>query len=167
MKILNKFRISNSFDNGRGLPASLRAKIAASAELSAYLKESAAVDRALRRPSLPPADPSLHRGIMRAVRAVATEPAPRRAAPGLGWAAAAALAVVAMMGVWLALPRALPRQVTAAEPTPLATVTAAIELGGQISQRMPAEVIAPLSNEWAQVDDDLRGASRVILSSMP
>jgi hypothetical protein len=49
----------------------------------------------------------------------------------------------------------------------LETVSAAFKWGDQMSRRMPTEMIAPLSNEWAQVDGDLRGATKLIVDSMP
>jgi hypothetical protein len=59
------------------------------------------------------------------------------------------------------------KPVAGAGESALAVVSAAFEIGGQMSRTMPAEMIAPLSNEWAQVDCDVRGATRFVLASLP
>jgi hypothetical protein len=170
MKIFAKFKIANAIDSRRPLSDSTKAAIEASPELRAFAQATADVDKALRHPPYQQADASLHDSIMRAVRARARERAPRHAFPGLWLAPAAALVMLAVAGWWLAGPRAprpVPKLAFAAVPSPFETVSAAFELGGQMSRRMPAAMIAPLSNEWAQVDGDLRGATKLIVDSMP
>jgi hypothetical protein len=128
------------------------------------------MDRAFRRaPGVVPADAPLHNSIMRAVRAAAAERAPRRASRVLWLAPASALAVLAALAAisfWLAAPRP-PKPAEAVGTPALAAVSAAFELSGEMSRAMPAEMIAPLSNEWAQVDSDVRGATRFVLASLP
>ena len=107
---------------------------------------------------------------MNAVRAQAEAPWPKKAHVGLWLAPAAALLVLAAMGWWLAgtrAPQPVSQMAFVASSSPLETVSAAIEMGGQMSRRMPTAMIAPLSNEWAQVDSDLRGATKIIVDSMP
>ncbi|MGP8238793.1 MAG: hypothetical protein ACLQVW_25725 [Limisphaerales bacterium] len=170
MKIFAKFKISDAMDKRRPLSDSIQAAIQASSELRAFAKETRAVDKALRRPPYPRADAWLHNSIMRAVRATALEPAPRRVSSGLWLAPAAALVVLAAIGWWLAGPRApqpAPKMAFVVGQSPFATVSTAFEFGGRMSRQMSAEMIAPLSNEWAQVDADLRGATKAIVDSMP
>jgi hypothetical protein len=170
MKIIAKFKISNAMDKRRPLSDSTQAAIEASSELRAFAQETRALDKALRSPPYPRADAALHHSIMRAVRATALEPAPRRVSSGLWLAPAAALVALAAIGLWLAGPRAsqpTPKMAFALGQSPLATVSAAFDFGGRMSQQMPSEMIAPLSNEWAQVDGDLRGATKAIVDSMP
>jgi hypothetical protein len=165
--LLTKFRISSALDARRPLPESIQADIEASPGLRDFAEGTEALDHALRRaPGAAPGDSSLHDSIMRAVRAAAAEKAPRRGARFLWLAPASAFAVVAAIGLWLGWPR--PVKPLQAPGTPaLAAVSAAFEMSGEMSQTMPAEVIAPLSNEWAQVDSDVRGATQFVLSRLP
>ncbi len=168
MKILlTKFRISNALDAGRPLAESARADIAASAELRGFAERTEALDRALRSaPGVVPADASLHSSIMRSVRAAAAERAPGRASRAFWLAPASALAALVAAGFWLAAPRPEKPAEAAGAPS-LAAVSAAFELSGEMSRTMPADMIAPLSNEWARVDSDVRGATRFVLASLP
>jgi len=100
---LTKFRISTALDAGKPLPASLRQKISADPELERFVQRAEALGQPLRRP--PAANPSLHDAIMRAVRASAQRGQPRHA-PMLSWlAASATVATLAVVCLWMALPR--------------------------------------------------------------
>ena len=170
MKLFVKFKISNAMDQRRALSDTTQAAVQASSELRAFAQDMRAVDKALSRPPYPRADAPLHHSIMRAVRAAALEPAPKSAFSGLWLAPAVALVVLAAIGWWLAGPRApqpAPKMALAAGQLPFGTVSTAFDFGGRMTRQMPADVIAPLSNEWAQVDADLRGATKAIVDSMP
>jgi hypothetical protein len=170
MKIWMKFKISNAIDTGRPLSASNRAAVEATPELRTFAEEAEMVDQALRHPPSPRADASLHRSIIQAVRARAAEAPPKPAFPVLWLAPVAALFMLAGWGWWwteMRSPQTVPQVAVVLSPSPLERVSEAIELGGQMSRRVPTEILAPLSNEWAQVDGDLRGATQIIVNSMP
>ena len=99
---LTKLRISTALDSGKALPESLRRKIAADPALERFAYRAESLVRPLR--NLPLADPSLHDGIMRAVRAAA-QPEQAQRAPMLMWLTGAATAVaMAMAYVWMVIP---------------------------------------------------------------
>jgi hypothetical protein len=166
--VLTKFRISNSLDRGHPLPAATRARIAGSEELRDFAERAAELEQALRRPprSLT-VDDALHRSIMGAVRATAAERMEERRAGGLWLAPVLGLALLVAAVIWLERPRPVATPVAGAGKAALAVVSKALEAGGQISSTVPTEMIAPLSNEWARVDSDLRGATQFVLASLP
>jgi len=143
--LLAKFRISNASLN----------------------KRLAAVDDALRRPpAWPPIDASLHQSIMRAVRANANA---KDVAPSpklwlvTGITAMAAFCVLLML-------RPSPPATTATTSNGTQTFAAAqqvFDMGAQVSRSMPAAVVAPLSNELASVDHDIRNTTQFLLASLP
>ncbi len=168
-KLLTKFRLSNALDQEAGAPVpdSLRREISACPELRDFAQRAAALDRALRHPpAAPAADAGLHHSIMRAVRASAPEAAPRRVPIRIGFAAA--FAAVAAVGIWLAArPPAPGFPPTPSEAQTLAAAQIVLNMGGEISRSVPPAVVAPLSNEWACVDHDIRDTTRFILAALP
>ncbi len=170
-KLLAKFRLSNALDEkpGEPIPDSLGEKINASPELRDFAQRTSVLDRALRRPpAAPVADPALHHSIMRAVRdsISAEEPAPRRMPMGIG--VATAFAFVAVIGLWLAARPPAHRLATGqSEEQNLAVARNLMEIGGEISRSVPPAMVAPLSNEWACVDHDVRDTTQFILASLP
>jgi hypothetical protein len=163
-KLLTKFRLSNVLDEKSGTPTadSLGKQIGACSELRDFAQGVAAVDRALRhRPAVPAADEPLHRSIMGAVRSHAAEPAPSRVTLNLGLATA--FAALAVIGIWLAVRSpANPSEARRKEAEKLV-----MEISGELSRPMPVAVVAPLSNEWASVDHDIRNTTRFILAALP
>lgn len=101
--MLTKFKISTALDSGKPLPDSLRQKIAADPELERFANRA----QSLGRPAgiTMPGDPSLHDSIMRAVRAAGQREELRRA-PVFSWlAASATVAALAVVCLWMVLPR--------------------------------------------------------------
>jgi hypothetical protein len=128
------------------------------------------VDRALRhRPVVPATDTTLHHSIMRAVRANAAESAPGRVSLRIGLAAGlAGLAAVAAIGIWLAARPPAPNLAAAASNAQtLAAAQIVVDMGREVSRSVPAALVAPLSNEWACVDHDVRDTTRFILATLP
>lgn len=168
-KLLMKFRLSNALDDGaaRPVPDALRQKIGAWPELRDFAQRAAALDRAFRRPPpVHPADPTLHHSIMRAVRATAATSVPRRMPMRLGFATASvALAAIA---IWLAARSAAPVLLTAQPDAKVfAAAQTVLDLGSEVSRSVPGAVVAPLSNEWASVDHDIRDTTQFILAAVP
>jgi hypothetical protein len=167
-KLLTKFRLSNALDEnpGQPLPDSLRKIIGACPDLRKFAQRAAELDRALGRPpGVPTPDEALHRSIMRAVLG-ATEPAPTSVPIRIGLVAA--LTALAAIGIWLAIRSPSPG--LSASPSEAQRKEAAqivMDIGGQISHSVPLAVVAPLSNEWASVDHDVRDTTRFILASLP
>jgi hypothetical protein len=173
--LLTKFRLSNALDEKAGgpLPDALREKIAACPELRDFAQRAAALDRGLRRPPAGPgADAMCHQSIMRAVRASAAEsaasgagcsPLPFGRAPmTIGFAAMAAIAI------WLAVrPPAPGLPAGASNAQSLAAAQIVLDVSGEISRSMPDAVVAPLSNELACVDHDIRDTTQFILGVLP
>ena len=166
--LLTKFRLSNALDEKAGaLPPPLQAKVDASPELRDFARQTAALGQALRRPPAgPAAEESLHRSIMCAVRAHDGEARPRRAP--MGFALAAAFAAVALIGIWLAMRAPLADGSRApSEAEKKAVEQFVVDFSGQISHPEALAVVAPLSNELASVDHDIRDTTRFILASLP
>ena len=168
---LAKFRISAALDADQAPRQSSRP---AGGETQKFARQLEALDRALKTPPPRPApDPSLHPSIMRAVQASVTEEKPRRVPAMSGllpWAAVAGLVVAAL---WMRLQT---------PPTPiqpdrgarvLAQLQASeapavvLDFGDQMTGAMPAAVMAPLSNEWTKVHDDLHATAQALLASIP
>ena len=168
-KLLTKFKLSNALDEeARGpVPDSLREKISACPELRDFARRAAELDRALRRPpAVPATDATLHPFIMRAVRASAAEPAPRRMPMRIGLATA--FAALAVMGIWLAArPPAPSFPSTPSRAQTLAAAQFVRDMSGEISRSVPGAVVAPLSNELACVDHDIRETTKFILATLP
>jgi hypothetical protein len=163
---LKKFRIANSLDTRRPLPAPLPEAIARDAELRRFADDLAAVDEALRQspPDLKtPVD--LHASIMHAVRSEVEEPEQSPILPWFRWLAAPALIALALAGVWWAV---RPTGVATHEsPATLAAASSALELPHKIARTMPAEMLAPLSEEMARVNQDLDRTKQFLIASLP
>lgn len=168
-KLLTKFKLSNALDEAAGgpVPDSLQKKISACPELRDFAQRAAALDRALRHPpAVAVTDATLHNSIMRAVRASAAESAPGRVPMRIGLATA--LAALAAIGIWLAArPPARSFPAAPSDAQTLAAAQIVLDMGGEISRSVPAAVVAPLSNEWACVDHDVRDTTRFILAALP
>jgi hypothetical protein len=167
--LLTKFRLSNALDDkpGAPVPDSLAQKVKNSSELREFAQSAAALEGALRNSTnVPVVDETLHLSIMRAVRATATQPPPRRVSMGIGLAAAlGALAALAMFPA-LRAPWAGGRA-KSPDAQQIAVAQVVREIDGALSQPVPARMVAPLSNEWASVDHDIRNTTRFILASLP
>jgi hypothetical protein len=161
---LAKFRISTALDSGEPLPAKLRQKIAADAELQHFVRRADALGRALRHQPPPSATP-LHDSIMRAVRESARRGQPRRAPVSYWLTASAASAAVMAMGavcLWLALHRAAPGGAPSLDGPAMV-----LEMSEQMPSTVPLAMLAPLSDEWARVNRDLQHTTEVLLASFP
>jgi hypothetical protein len=161
---LAKFRVSTALDSGEPLSAKLRQKIAADAELQNFVRRADALGRALKHQP-PPAGPPLHESIMRAVRESARRGQTRRAPVSI-WLyvspAVAAVAAVACVSLWLAFHRAAPKGAGSLDGPALV-----LQMSEEMPKTMPMAVLAPLSNEWARVDRDVRNTTQVLLASFP
>jgi hypothetical protein len=144
--LLAKFRISNADLN----------------------KRLAAVDDALRcPPAKPPFDAGLHQSIMRAVRANANvkDVAP---SPKLWFVmGATAIAALCILLIVRSSPPAATLSSPSYDPRTLAEAQGVFDMGAQVSRSMPAAVVAPLSNELASVDHDIRNTTQFLLASLP
>jgi ferric-dicitrate binding protein FerR (iron transport regulator) len=157
---LTKFRISAALDAGKPLPQSLRQRIATDPELERFTRRTEALGRALR--SVPPAAPSQRDSIMRAVGAAARQEQPRRALAPSWLAASAAVAALAVMLLWTAFHRP-----ASPGPQSLDGAVMVLQMSEQMPDAMPRMVMAPLSDEWARVDRDLKDTTQVLLASFP
>jgi hypothetical protein len=158
---LTKWRISSALDSGRPLPELLRARIAADPELSDFARRLEALDSRLRRPQL--AESNLHDGIMRAVRSSTSRPQ-LRPAPGLAVVLGAPVAVVMVLALLLwsnSTKPAPPAQISLDAPL------AILDMSEAIQARIPPAMMAPLTNELAKVDHDLRSTRDIVTSTFP
>ncbi len=126
--------------------------------------EMTMLDRALKEtaPKLQ-APPSLHRSIMRAVRA-AERPSVSPGWSFLKWLPAPALVALALLA-WHA--QRGPASRSAPSPQSLAAAATALAIGGQMAQAMPAAVVAPLADELARLNRDLNNTAQFLLASLP
>ena len=163
----SKFRISAALDSAKPWPRSLERKVAGRDELRRFSSEAQALDSALKQAREDSdAPPGLHASIMRAVlRAPASAVGGSRrvvwrrlAAPAIGLAACAVA-----WWVW----HQPPPPGAAAGPPSLTTATRALDLGSEVTQAMPAAVVAPMSDELARVRLDLDQTTKFLLASLP
>ncbi len=165
----SKFRISAAIDSGKPLSESLRGKIARSAELRHFAANARACHDLLAQspPAVEP-PPFLHGSIMGALRAAPPSPAPvRRPVMALRFAAVLLLAAALSGAVWLGRRPAAPRSVVTAREPSLAAAAAVLEMTGEMPRAIPAQIVAPLSNEWTRLDLDLKNAGQFLLASLP
>ena len=170
MKWFVKFRISAALDSGKLAPQGVRDAIGRSDELHRFEKQVISLERSLQEtpPAAPEPPRGLHRAIMRAVEAGATEAAPARE-PVLGrWLTASAMAALILLAVlWVFRQEPVSSTHSALQRNGLAPAAAALELGQQVTQRMPAEMVAPLSEEWQRLNQDLDRTKQFLLASLP
>jgi hypothetical protein len=102
---------------------------------------------------------------MRATQAGAAEAAPARELALRRWLPASALAALAAWCVFREGPVASTHPVSQRDG--LAPAAVALELGQQVTQRMPAEMVAPLSEEWQRLNLDFDRAQEFLLASLP
>lgn len=108
----------------------------------------------------PPVEPppSLHGGIMAAIRASETVPT-RNQARGYGWAVAGALVVLLIAGLWGATHLVVSRLT----PSPFSFSS---KLDQQVAA-LPAAALSPLSAEWRSLNLDMEKTADFLLSSIP
>jgi hypothetical protein len=157
---LAKFRISAAMDTGKPLPESLRQKMSADPELEGFARQTEALGRALRK--VPAPAPSQHDAIMRAVRASARNEKVARSFSPSWLAVSTAVAALAVMFVWIGMHRP-----TTPGRQSLEGAAMVLEMSEHMPDTMPTMVMAPLSNEWARVDHDVRNTTQVLLASFP
>ncbi|HWW01364.1 MAG TPA: hypothetical protein VNZ64_16830 [Candidatus Acidoferrum sp.] len=165
-----KFRISAVLDSRKPLSQSLRDAVARSEELQRFEKSAGALGRVLKETpppaSVPP--PGLHQAIMRAVRAGAQPAAPARKAALWRRLPAPALAALVLVAVWWALgPGRDSSRRPATEREGLGRAVAVLELGERVTQRMPSQMVAPLSEEWQRLNGDFDRTQEFLLASLP
>jgi hypothetical protein len=160
-----KLKISLSLDSRRPLPPALRQEIDRSEELRRFAEASACLDRALKDSSPNLETPhSLHNSIMRAVREAQRPLAVRHRWAVRRWLPAPVLALGVVLGAWWLMHRpTAPR----AQPVSLAAAASALDLSEQITQTMPVEVVAPLSDEWDRLNRDVTNTAEFLLASLP
>lgn len=165
---LKRFRIADSLDARRPLPAPLQDAIIRDEELRRFAHETAAVDDALRKskPELK-TTAGLHSSIMRAVRGQAEVSRQPRIVPWLRWLAAPAATALVLAGVWLVIHPAAGPEPRPASPELLGAPAVALELPHQIARTVPAEMLAPLSEELDRVNRDLDRTKEFLIASLP
>lgn len=108
---ITKLRISSALDAGKPLAEALRQRIDGNPELARFAYRAEALVRPLR--NMASADPALHEGIMRAVRASAQRAQPRRE-PMFSWVAASAgVAALGTIYFWMTHPQPGPMELAA------------------------------------------------------
>jgi hypothetical protein len=166
MKVwLAKFRSSLALDNKTSsLPASNRS----SAEVRRFAQQAASLDRALRKePVDTTLPPSFHESIMRAVRAAEQHRAPR-SNNGLRWLPAYGLAAVVIIGLWLAAhnpSRHAP--ISGNISMSFSSATTVLGLEDQVANGLPANVMAPLTEELDHINHDVARTAQFLLASIP
>ena len=105
---------------------------------------------------------SLHRSIMRAVRAADRPSTSTGRLAFLRWMAMPAGAALALLVAWHSL-----QQSQTQEKPSLSAAASALEVGGQMARAVPSAVVAPLSQELQGLNQDLDNAAQYLLASMP
>ncbi len=161
-----KLRISTALDAEPTPPELSRTGTAGADELRRFEEELAALDSALRT-TVPKAEAPalLHDSIMRAVQEAERPGGAQREPAVLRWLLAPAVAVAALLVVWLVARG--PVGPSAPKPQSLSTAANALELGGQVVQAVPSAVVSPLSDELQRLNRDLNSTAQFLLASLP
>jgi len=175
-----KFRISTALDLRRPTGELARGGLAGSEELRRFGEDVASLDQALKKAtparSVPP---QLHGSIMDAIRdtermatadlsvgAISSRGGALRRMLAHGRSPLAAGAFAGAVGIllcWIALRPSAPP----VRPMSLAAASTAVDLGSQMPQVVPSDVIAPLSDELDRIESDCNGGVQAVLASMP
>ena len=163
---LTKIKISSALDSGKSPSPGLERNLADSEELRRYANRLTHLHHALKRP---PAEsefpPSLHAGIMRAVRAdAAMQHSRHRPTLWWWWLAAASTVVLIVVGTRAVEER---RKPPPAQVTAFAPAIAVLEACDQMVRVMPLEAVGPLAVELDRFHQDLTNAGQLILASLP
>jgi len=175
--LLLKFKISSSLNRGVSLSPFWREQVSASPELQSFAQSALELDRKLRQPAGPDASalpPTLHAGIMRAVRR--SQPAASAgAAPAfsvlpavLRWGLATAMGLALAVGGWQAF---FHRDATTT-PT-VAGVEAGLALPAigpamaQLATDGMAMLNLPMTRQVEGFSRDLRETAQFLLASLP
>ncbi|MCX6905691.1 MAG: hypothetical protein NTW03_19860 [Verrucomicrobia bacterium] len=171
-----KFKISSSLNRGVSLSPFWRGQVSASPELQSFAQSALELDRKLRQPAGPDASalpPTLHAGIMRAVRR--SQPAAAGAAPAfsvlpavLRWGLATTMGLALAVGGWQAF---FHRDATT---TPAVTgVEAGLALPAigpamaQLATDGMAMLNRPMTRQGEDLSRDLRETAQFLLASLP
>jgi hypothetical protein len=167
---LAKFRISAALDSAKPWPHSLQRKADSCDELRRFANQSQVLDSALKQAredsDLPPA---LHDSIMRAIRSTSRPGHSHSKSSLWRWVPVPVLGLAALVGIsWL---MHQPRQhgiTSVTQPPPsLAALTSALTIGTEMTQTMPASMMAPMSEELVRVRLDVDNTANFLLASLP
>jgi len=168
-KWLAKVRISAALDSGEPLPTGLRERITRSDELRAFEEQTASLHGALRK-AQPQKDPPpwLHGWIMRGVRQSAI-PRKQPAWPArLAWVGGAAVALSLTLLCWTIFTSRRPQPAEQnADAASLEAAAGALQLGNDMAHVAPVTLVAPLSNEMVQLNNDLNKTAEFLMASLP
>ncbi|SRR5258708_13980534 len=164
-----KLRISAALDSDKQLPPKLRKRIARSGGVREFASRTAALDDALKR-ARPRNDPPpwLHAWVMRSVRQEAI-PAQRPRWPArLAWVGGAVAALALGSVCWTIFTSRGPQpSARTAGAASLDTASGALQLGSDLARTAPATLVAPLSNEMDQLNNDLNKTAEFLMASLP
>jgi hypothetical protein len=178
---LRKYRVSSVLDSRSPLPEPLKADLAASDELRRFARESETVGRELRETVPVPNYPdTLHDRIMSAVAnasagqtsksAEATRgfgllvSGPRFVLRRLGYACLGTATVCLLVWGWWGHPAT---QTDPATQRVLASATVALQASEIMAETLPQAMVAPLSQEWERLNQDLNRTKEFLLASVP
>ncbi len=168
---LIKFKISNALNDRKPLSPAIGQAIARSKELEHFANAAGHLDRALQsQPPMPAASAALHAGIMRAVRASASNSAPAATATWPRWIPVASGLALASVVVFLSVEMVRPpaaKSLPAGSRTFAVAASSALELGNSLVREAPAAAISPLSDEVLRLNRDLVSAKNFLMASLP
>ncbi len=158
---LAQFRISAALDRGKPLSRNQQEGVERTPELRRFAQASRTLNLDLKGGPIPAKLPvALHSGIMRAVVGAQRSGAPTGLSFVWRWLPAPALVLLVLAGFWWPMRRA-------PGPDPLAPASAVLQAGQQVTQTMPAAVLAPMSDEWQRVSRDLDKTAQFLWASLP
>jgi hypothetical protein len=124
---------------------------------------SSALDQALRSSVPQPEPPSdLHASIMRSVRGAGRLALPAPKASIVRWLPAPAFAaLVCALWAWHVV------SVQAPARSALARASTALAASGEIARMVPTTALAPLTEEWQRLNQDLNNTAEFLLAALP
>jgi hypothetical protein len=159
---LAKFRISTALDSDTPQPEKLPGAESEREDIRRCEESMQSLDRQLKAPQpTKPVPAALHASVMRAVCAAAKSQKRQSTPAVLRWLPAPALALLAVFGLWWFLNR------SPHEPQSLMAATAALEQSHELTQKAPAAVLAPLSQEMEHLNRDFQSAVEFLMASVP
>jgi len=162
-RLFSHYRISAALDAAKPLPPSLQQKLTASEELRRFAHDLSALDQALRNsPPRPEPPAALHASIMRTARSAGRPAQPARHLRLLRWLPAPALAaLVCALWTWHAAP------IRAPSPNPIEIAATTLAGSGEMARTMPAAALAPLTEEWQRLNQDVDATAAFLLATLP
>ena len=170
---IKKFQISTALDEPRSSERAVESSPTRRDDLGQFEAALKRLDQQLQNARPADAAPDdLHESIMRRVRNVVRQPEPPAARTALHWRwlTAPGFALLAVLGLWLALPKKTPTAPaisSADRARSLEVAASTLAMGRSAAQTVSAAALAPMEKEIILLRSDARRAMDLVFASLP